>query len=488
MNNEITPKRLNAEELALTFKNIFKDIFKYFPSKLIGLIGNAIVIPIYTNLLTTEQYGIYTLSVAVLSFICIIFSDWVGLSGLRFFKQHEMQKDIQKYLSTVIGLLTGNLIVMFITAILFRHWFYSFFKISPKIFLFILLLIIPVAIRALFFQILRAQIKPWAFTISTILNQFLTIILSVFFIKAFHWGAYAMLMGMALSISLIDVILIFQSNIKEYFEFSKPKLNILSSLFRYGIPLSITSISLWAITQSNRLILNRISGFNEVGYLGVAYGMTFAILDTLFVVITVAAYPRIINLFEEHVDVRPIISRLTGYYVLISLPVIVVYSLYAEQIVNFMANSKFHDAYILIPYLSFSVFFYSLTEYTTMQYLLSKKTYLNTIIRVISAIIGLGLNIVLIIKMGLVGLGIATLASNIFCFLLSIIINVKNLEWQVPYRKLTQIALAFIPALIFYYYVLKDVNWNIFIETGLILIIYYAVYMLIIKLDKHANA
>ena len=85
---------------------------------------------------------------------------------------------------------------------------------------FILVLIIPVALRALLFQVLRAQIKPGAFTISTITNQILTIVISVFILKFFNLGAVSILIGMAISISIIDIVLIFQSDILKYIKFN----------------------------------------------------------------------------------------------------------------------------------------------------------------------------------------------------------------------------------------------------------------------------
>ena len=59
--------------VAIPVKQIFLDVLKYSPSKVSGIIGNTVLIPVYTNLLTPEQYGLYTLSIAVLSFLCIIF-------------------------------------------------------------------------------------------------------------------------------------------------------------------------------------------------------------------------------------------------------------------------------------------------------------------------------------------------------------------------------------------------------------------------------
>ena len=40
-------------------KAIFQDMLKYSPSKLCGMLGNAIIVPVYTSLLTPEKYGLY---------------------------------------------------------------------------------------------------------------------------------------------------------------------------------------------------------------------------------------------------------------------------------------------------------------------------------------------------------------------------------------------------------------------------------------------
>ena len=167
----------NREVEKEQLKAIFRDMVKYSPSKIIGMLCNAIIVPVYTSLLSPEQYGLYSLSIAVLSFLCIIFSDWVGVSGLRFFKHHQMTQDMPKYLTTLVTMLVSNICLMFVLAFIFRQNFYDFFHITVKYFFAILLLIIPVAIRALLFQLLRAQLKSIAFTVSTIANQFMTILL-----------------------------------------------------------------------------------------------------------------------------------------------------------------------------------------------------------------------------------------------------------------------------------------------------------------------
>lgn len=433
-------------------KAIFKDMLKYSPSKICGMLGNAIIVPVYTSLLTPEKYGLYSISIALLSFLCIIFSDWIGLSGLRFFRRHQIMEDLPKYISLLVSILFGNLIVMFVVAFIFRSNFYSFFKIQPEYFYAILFLIIPVAIRALLFQLLRAQLKSISFTLSTIVNQILTIFLSIFFVKYCNMGAMALLLGMGISISLVDLLLIYQSGIMKSFKITKIQLDAVLPIFKYGIPIAATSLSSWIITQSNKFIMNNISGFSDVGIVGVAYGLTLPLLMTIFSIIPVAAIPRIINMYEEKIDVRPIISRFTGYFLGIAIPLIVVMSLYSTDFVQMLSNEKFYIAYKLIPYFAFGTFFMALADYTTLQYHLANKTYIDFIIKLTSGIIGVILNIILIPKYGLEGAGVATLAANFFYFFLSIIVVLPGLRLRFPWLSIWRLAITFIPFVWIYKY------------------------------------
>lgn len=459
-------------------RGIFQDMAKYAPSKIVGMIGNALIVPVYTSLLPPEQYGLYSISIALLSFLCILFSDWVGLSGLRFFRHHQIMQDMPKYLTTLVSILTFNIALMFLVAYVFRENFYSFFHIPTKYFLAILLLIIPVAVRALLFQLIRAQLKSMSFTFSTIVNQFLTIGLSVFFVKFFNMGAMGMLLGMGVSISLIDLLLIYQSNIIKWFKIQKIEWTFLVPICKYGVPIAATSLSAWIINQSNKFIMNSIKGFSEAGIVGVGYGLTLPLLLSIFAIITVAAVPRIINMYEEKIDVRPIISRFAGYYLLISLPVITIMSLYSIEYVHIFANEKFYTAYKLIPYFAFGTFFLACTDYTTLQYHLANKTYIDFIIKLISGIVGVALNIILIPEHGLVGVGMATLVANMLYFLLSITIVLPDLRLKFPYKTFLKMILSSLPMVVLYILFIKmNVNRAIF-EMLTLLIGFYGVYWL----------
>ena len=146
------------------------------------------------------------------------------------------------------------------------------------------------------------------------------------------------------------------------------------------------------------------------------------------------------------------------------------------------ANAICYEASILVPYFSFGVFFLAMTDYTTLQYHLANKTHIEFIIKLISGIIGVVLNVVLIPKMGLVGVGIATLSANFLYLLLSLIIVLPDLRLKFPQNTLFRILISAIPTGILLYILKKYLlcipgNWQML----LCLVIFYAGYAISYK-------
>ena len=350
-------------------------------------------------------------------------------------------------MTMIVSILAINMCLMFGLSFLLKDAMYSFFHVPLKYFMAVLVLIIPVAIRALLQQILRAQLKSVSYSFTTILNQFVTIGLTVFFAKFFNLGAASILLGMGVAISLIDVLLFVQCDIMKVFKFQKVEWKFILPIVKYGLPLMATSLSAWIITQSNKIIMGGISGFTKAAFVGVGYSLTLPILMPLFAMLTVAVIPRVINMFEAKIDVRPIISKFIGYYILLALPLVAIMSLYSmDYTILLKTNEKFYEACSLIPYFSFGVFFLGLTDYTTLQYHLANRTHIEFIIKLISGIIGVILNILLIPKIGLIGVGIATFSANFLYFILSVIVVLPNFRLNIPKNTLFRILISAIPA------------------------------------------
>ena len=231
--------------------------------------------------------------------------------------------------------------------------------------------------------------------------------------------------------------------------------------------------------------MNSISGFSDVGIVGVAYGLTLPLLMTIFSTITVAAIPRIINLYEDKFDVTPIVSKFVGYYVLIALPLVMTMSIYSLDYVHvFSSNEHFYVAYKVIPYFAFGTFFLALTDYTTLQYHLAKKTQIDFILKLLSGILGIALNIILIPKYSLIGVGIATLSANLFYLILSLIIILPGLRIKYPAAIMNKILLAFIPYFLCVFLVMDKLVMTPVVKMLFLLLIFHFSYWFITRFDR----
>ena len=171
------------------------------------------------------------------------------------------------------------------------------------------------------------------------------------------------------------------------------------------------------------------------------------------------------------------VPKFTGYYILVSLPVITVISLYATDYVQMLSsNDKFLDAFQLIPYFAFGTFFMAITDYTTLQYHLANKTYIDFIIKLTSGILNVGLNILLIPKYGLVGVGMATLGANFLYFLLSVIIVLPGLRLIFPFLTVKRMIIAALPSAVMYYVFSKYVHIPALFEMLLLIALFYLLY------------
>lgn len=478
-------KTSEEKSKALSFENefikpIFKDILKYSPYKLVALILNIITVPIYTKFLTPSDYGLYSISIATLSFICIIFSDWIGLSALRFFEEQQIRHNVAQYFGTLVVLLCVNLLMMFSCSLLFRDAICNFFHIPPIFLLIITILIIPVAVRALLLQVLRAQIKPGSYSSSMILNQIFTMVFAVLFIKYFALSPEGIIFAMTVVITCIDLMLIHQTKIHETISFKGLKHETLIKLCQYGMPLAIGQLSLWIMTQSNKFILQHYKGSFANGIVGVSYNLTYSIILSLFSIFIMAAMPRIIRMYETKQDVTRTISIVSGHLIAMTMPFVIIFSLYPLDFVHLLANDKFSQAYIIIPAMSLSVMFMLLAEFTTIQYHLVNKTYIDTILKLVAGGFGIILNILLIPKFGILAVGYTALIVNISYFILSLLIVVNKIQWRFPKVEFLMFLLSSIPLFIAYF-ILSKINANFILSMFTLLFVYYFTYY---KLNK----
>jgi O-antigen/teichoic acid export membrane protein len=207
----------------------------------------------------------------------------------------------------------------------------------------------------------------------------------------------------------------------------------------------------------------------------------------LFSIITLAAIPRIINSYEDGKDVKPLISKLTEIYFVWFLPITLFLCTYPKEIVLLFSNSNFSNAYILIPFLSLSAFCLGLTELTTLQYYLVKKTKIDMALRLVSGFLGIILNILILPKFGLWAVGLSALVSQLLYLLLSCIIKIKGINWHFPIKPVLKAFIALIFCSIFSFILRNIISTQSIFGFISQTVIFFGVYTVIIKFLTFKN-
>jgi len=123
---------------------------------------------------------------------------------------------------------------------------------------------------------------------------------------------------------------------------------------------------------------------------------------------------------------------------------------------NFLFEGDYRNGVLVFPYLLFAPFLQMLIQVLGTQYHVIKKTYYSPILFSIGAIFNVGLNYLLIPKVGIEGAAIATLVGFVVVLVLSsIIVVIKMKLISIEFKALITISIF---VSIFIYFTIAGVN------------------------------
>lgn len=194
--------------------------------------------------------------------------------------------------------------------------------------------------------------------------------------------------------------------------FARGKCLFRKEYWKYGISLSVPLLphflSHYVLNQSDRLMISQIVNNSAAALYSVSYSIAMA----LVIVVTAINDSYCPYTFQELDDGRIDGVRKSGYLVLLLVGALTVMIMaFAPEVLSVFAGPEYSDAVDIIPPLSasvFFIFFYSMMSNLEYFY---KKTGLIAIASVASAVLNIGLNLVLIPTFGYKAAAWTTLAS-----------------------------------------------------------------------------
>lgn len=400
-------KLLNLKNLYLTLSITKKAVIWFTVST---IIQNAILFltsPIYTRILSAEEYGIFSVYqswqqiIIILSVVALDRCMTVGLIKYPNFKE--------EFLSSIQTLMTVTVLIFTLITYIFKDFFIN---ITGLPFFIIITCIITALFNTSFANwcwLQRYKYNYKKLTVITLLTTLLSQVIATILILCIPTDNKAHLLIVSIALTKIVIYtIIYVSVIYK----GKTGINIKYWKFAllYSVPLIPHAFSQIILNSSDRIMIDFFCTKEEVAYYGIVYSIAM-VLNVIVISINSAIQPWFFQKIKEK-DFTNIKIKTNNLLILISVLSILI-SLVAPEIIFIMAPSQYSDSIIIFPALIASMYFYAMYLCFANFESYYEKPFYFSIATSIGAVINIILNIILIPKIGYFIAGYTTLVCYI---------------------------------------------------------------------------
>lgn len=451
-------------------KNIGLFTIGSFGSKMISFL----MLPLYTALLTTSDYGTVELLQSTAQLLMPILLLSIQDAMLRFGMDSKYKNE--DVLSTSINIIIKGSILLIIGIVIIIVT--DFIKMSVAYWFFLFLTFLIGALNNCLNIYLKVKNKATVIAIGGIICTIITCssnVVLLLFVKAGILGyMISSIVGIAVQITyqIIFGRIYKDFHIMKYENLSKP-------MVKYSFPLIGNSIAWWINNASDRYILTWISGTAINGIYAVAYKIP-SILTTFQNIFYNAWSISAISEFDKN-DEDSFIGNNYTLYSFISMLICSIILLFNIQISKLLYTGEYFSAWKCVPFLLIAFLFNGIAQFEGSLFAATKKTkevFYTTLIGAILNIIG---NFIFIFKFGAVGAALSTMIGYGVTWILRTIFLQKfikmNVNWKAHLLCIALIIIQGIVAVINSYYIVQ-----ITILAIILLFHYKYIYIILEKL------
>ena len=424
-----------------------KDLAKNTLIITIGRISTQFItfllLPLYTALLTTEEYGTVDLITTLVQLFIPIVSLMIDQGVFRYLLSSENENTKKEVISNAFFLLLGLNFVFIIIYLLLLP------LITVKYKIWILLILVITAFSNLFLQISRGLKKTFDYALGSFICSLITITLNVLCIAFIKMSAVGMLLATFIGNVVCCIYLFFKLEINKYLSLSSVNKKTLLNELKYSIPLIPNQLSLWVMNSSDRLIVSFILGTAANGILAVSHKFP-AIFMTFFNIFQLAWHETgTVHFFDKDRDdfFSKTIEEIMLLFSTFCMCIIIVLPI----VFNLFVNSSYNEAYYNIPIYLIASLLNVMVGLLGVVYVATKKTFEIAKTTIIAALINIIVNIILIKYIGLYAASISTFMGYFITMIYRIIDTKKYLNIKYSLYKYVKIIVGILFSTIIYY-------------------------------------
>ena len=419
----------------MSIKSLGQQSFIYGAGHIASRGVTFLLLPLYTNVFSPEEYGIISLVFTFLGFMNVILHYGLDASFLKHYVSADSKDRISILTNSYISIVLSTILIVSILILFSR-------QVTDLLFGSDLSQVSILAGGILFFDvlwsihtlILRAEGKPVSYSLVSLLNVFLSLGLNLFLVLYLQMGV----LGVLLSNLITSGVIFFATFpiIIKRISISTLSLKRWKKLMNFGLPFLPAGIFSMTLELSDRYILRYLTDLDTVGLYNAGYklGMLMMLVVMGF---NMAWQPYFLK--KEKSETK-YIAKITTLIAAILGLLWILLIVWVEDIVRFQIGSfsffgsQYWSSTQIVPIIALAYIFHAAYLLQIPGIFLMEKSSWITWVRGVGAITNILLNFLLIPSLGIIGAATATCLSFILMAVFIYFVNRKifpiNYEWN----------------------------------------------------------
>lgn len=452
MGNNERGKYLAKNTIIFTLGNLGTKLIQFF------------LVPLYTNVLSTANYGVVdlvtTIGMVLAPILLLNIND--GVMRFALDKGADFNKIMSIGLAAFIFCLITGLVIFPIGNISNQLGNYSSY---------IYFYTISYAGNLLFFGYLRGTEKLLQFSIGNIINAMLIASFNIFFLVIIKTGIAGYFLSYTLANFICCIYAFIVGNVKEVILNFKLDKELMIKMLKYSVVLIPNTFMWWIINSSDRVMITSFIGNSANGIYAISCKIP-TLLSTIVTIFNTAwSYSAIKE--NDSYDRDEYNNSVYNGLVMLSVVIGAAMMLVMKPFLAVYVSKMYYKAWMFTPYLVVGCVFLSIASFLGAYYTVNKDSKGFLYSSSVAAAINLALNYLLIPKIGIAGAALATAISYIAVFLYRAVDTKKYIFINVFSKKH-----------LVSYILLMLIGCSMFIEglmSYLLMIIIYIVILIIYK-------
>ena len=422
------------------YKKLVSNTLIFAAGTFISKVLVILLMPLYTSILSTEQYGVSDLLTQTAKLIIPLACVGMCEGIFRFAIDAEDKKGV--FSTTLCVIFAGSALTLALSPLLsLIGSFEGYVWLIPAY-------VICANLHSACAQYVRAIGNTVTFAVQGIVNTALTIIYNILFLVVFDMGVVGYVLSVILADLTITLGLFISAKLWRDFSVRAFDKKHLGELLRFSIPYIPTTM-LWLVTSaSDRFVVTYYCGEAANGLYSAAHKIPT--LLTLVCGVFIEAWQiSAVSDSGEKKDIEDFFAKVYSNYLSIMVAGAAFIILGSKIFTRILLADSYYFSWEYIPILSLATMFSALVSFMGSVYFLEKKSVSSMLTALSGALINVVLNFVMVPSHGAMGAALATMISYAAVYVIRVVDTKQYVRFKTHGLRLAlNTALLFAEALV----------------------------------------